>query len=275
MRNIYRGLMTDLKSLKKDKYFLKSLSSGIRALEVIAESDRPISLSEIANHLKTNKTTATRICYTLSELQLLQRDEHNKYSLTPKILKFGYASLSALGWRGVARFYLENLSKETQETVSLSVLDGTDVMFILRIRRGDFFPFETGVGTRLPAHCAAMGKALVAFQSPEKRKAILDKMTFRSLTVHSIKSSEAFNQELNEIRRKGYAVNYEEVSIGVCGVSAPVTDIKGEAISAVSISSSIGKYNKNDLESKLAPAIVRNAREISDALAQMELPELH
>ena len=61
----------------------------------------------------------------------------------------------------------------------------------------------------------------------------------------------------------------------MCGVSAPVTDIKGEAISAVSISSSIGKYSKNDLESKLAPAIVINAREISDALAQMELPELH
>lgn len=261
-------------SSKKNRYFLKSLASGIRVLEVVAESDRPLTLSEIANHLKTSKTTATRICYTLSELQLLQRNEHNKYSLTPTVLKFGYASLCALGWREVAKYYLGKLSDETQETVSLSVLDGSEVMFLLRIRRGNYFPFDAGTGNRLPAHCTSMGKVLVAFQSPKKRKLILDKITFRSLTVHSIKSLETFIDEINEAKQKGFAVNYEEISIGVCAVSAPITNMKGEPIAAISISSATAKYSKSDMENKLAPAVVRYAKQISEALIQMESPEL-
>ena len=261
-------------SLKKERYFLQSLASGIRVLEFIAESGRPITLSEIASHVKTSKTTATRICYTLSELQLLQRNEHNQYSLTPKILKFGYGSLCALGWRSVAKFYLENLSHEIQETVSLTILDGTEVMFLLRIRHGDFFPFETGIGTKLPAHCAATGKAILAFLAPGKRESILDKMTFRSLTVHSVASAEKFAAELEEIKRKGFAENYEEVSIGVCGVSAPITDLKGEAIAAISISSSTAKYKRSDLSNTLGPSVLGCARQISEALVQMESPEI-
>ena len=255
---------------KKDRYFLQSLANGIHALEIIAESERPVSLSEIANQLGTNKTTATRICHTLSELQLLQRNENHKYSLTPKTLKFGYASLSVLGWRGVAKYYLEKLHKEVQETTSLSVLEGTDAMFILRIREGDFFPFEVGVGARLPVHCTAMGKVLVAFQPSERRASILQEITFRPLTVHSITSQDRFMEQIEDVRRRGYAINYEEVSIGVCSVSAPIVDTNGDAIAAISISSSIAKYNRDELEDKLAPVIVRVAKEISQAMAHVE-----
>lgn len=260
--------------MKKDRYFLQSLASGIRVLEVIAESDCPISLSEIARHLNTSKTTATRICYTLSELQLLQKNENNKYCLTPKILKFGYGALRNIGWRNVAKFYLERLSKEIQETISLTILDETEVMFLLRIRHGDFFPFDAGIGTKLPAHCAATGKVLLAFLSADKRQLILDKMNFRPLTVHSITSVEVFTDELEKIKKSGYALNYEEVSIGVCGVSAPIVDTDGEAIAAISISSSTAKYSINDLENKLVPDVVRTASQISEALGQMELPKL-
>lgn len=261
-------------SIKKDRYFLQSLASGIRVLEVIAESDYPISLSEIARHLNTSKTTATRICHTLSELQLLQKNENNKYSLTPKILKFGYGALRTIGWRNVAKFYLEQLSREIQETISLTILDGTEVLFLLRLRHGDFFPFDAGIGTKLPAHCAATGKAILAFLSPEKRQPTLDKMNFRPLTVHSIKSEETFTAELEKIKGDGYALNYEEVSIGVCGVSAPIVDADGEAIAAISISSSTAKYSNKDLEVKLVPYVIRTASQISEALGQMELPKI-
>lgn len=261
-------------SLKKDRYFLQSLASGISVLEVIADSDCPLSLSEIARHLNTSKTTATRICHTLSELQLLQKNENNKYFLTPKNLKFGYGAIRSIGWRNVAKFYLEHLSKELQETISLTILDGTEVMFLLRIRHGDFFPFDAGIGTKLPAHCAATGKAILAFMSPDKRQSALDMINFRSLTVHSIKSVEEFNAELAKIKEDGYALNYEEVSIGVCGVAAPIVDIDGQAIAAISISSSTAKYSRHDLEIKLVPEVVRTANQISEALGQMELTKI-
>lgn len=266
--------MTHMGSIKKDRYFLQSLASGIRVLEVIAESDYPLSLSEIARHLNTSKTTATRICHTLSELQLLKKNENNKYCLTPKMLKFGYGALRTIGWRNVAKFYLERLSQELQETISLTILDGTEVMFLLRIRHGDFFPFDAGIGTKLPAHCAATGKTILAFLTADKRQSTLNKMNFRSLTVHSIDSVEDFTAELEKIKKDGYALNYEEVSIGVCGVAAPIVDTAGEAIAAISISSSTAKYSRHDLEIKLVPEVVRTAKQISEALGQMELPKI-
>lgn len=256
---------------KKDRYFLQSLASGIRVLEIIADSESAVSLSEIAKHLNTSKTTATRICYTLSELQLLQRNENNRYRLTPNILKFGYGALRAMGWRNIAKFYIEKLSNEIQETISLTVLDETEVMFLLRIRHGDFFPFDAGIGSKLPAHCAATGKAILAFLPADKRQLILDKMNFRSLTVHSVKSPELFLKELEDTKQKRYALNYEEVSIGVCGVAAPIIDPKGTAIASVSISTATSRYSRSDLETKLAPCVVRVADQISQALVEMEL----
>ena len=261
-------------SSKKDGYFLKSLASGIKVMEFVADSSRPVTLSEIANHLETTKTTATRICHTFSELNILQRNEHNKYSLTPNVLKFGYASLCSLGWLETAKFYMEKLSNEAQETAALSILDGAEVMILHRVKKGDFFPFDTGAGTKLPAHCAAMGKVLIAFQPPKKRESILNKMTFRPLTVHSITSRKKYIDELKKVRQQGFAENYEEVSIGVCGVSAPITKTNGDVIASVSISSATAKYSKIDVEKILAPAVIRTAKQISEALAHMDVQKL-
>ena len=148
------------------------------------------------------------------------------------------------------------------------------VIFLLRIRKGDFFPFDVGIGAMLPAHGTSMGKVLVAFSPPKKKKLILENMTFRSLTVHSITSREAFIDEINKAKEKGFAINYEEVSIGVCGVSAPIINKKGEAIAAISISSSTAKYSKSDIEKNFAQAIVQSAKQISEALTQLESPQL-
>ena len=118
---------------KKERYFLKSLANGINALVTIAESEHALSLSEIAKALKTSNATATRICYTLTELQLLQRNEHYRYTLTPNTLKFGYAAICALGWRGVAKFYLKDLFTEIREIVGLSILVGPDVLYLFQV----------------------------------------------------------------------------------------------------------------------------------------------
>ncbi|MDX2481024.1 MAG: IclR family transcriptional regulator [Desulfuromusa sp.] len=264
-----------MESSKNDRYFLKSLANGIRVLEIVAESDCPVTLSEIATKLDTTKTTATRICYTLTELKFLHKNENNKYCLTPKNLKFGYGSLKTMGWRGIAKTYLEKLFSDVQETIALTILDGTDVLFLMRMRQGNFFPFNAGVGTKLPAHCASTGKAMLAFLPQNKRQSILDRMSFKPLTVHSIKSAGDFTAELAVIREKGFAANYEEVSIGVCGISAPILDVKGEPIAGISISSDTTKYTKSALEEKLGPIVVNTAKQISEALIHIDVPEIY
>jgi IclR family pca regulon transcriptional regulator len=258
----------------KESYFLKTLANGISVLEAIADAHDPLTLSEIANGLGTTKTSATRICYTLSELKLIERNKLNRYKLTPNVLKFGYAAICALGWRGVAKFYLEDLFQEVRETTNLSILDGTEVLYLLRIRKGDFFPFDIRTGSKVPINCTAMGKVLMAFGQSERTREILQNMNFRQLTIHSIATRDEFVEELRKVKSAGFAINNEELSIGICGIAAPIVNEREEAIAAIGVAVSTSRYSKEDIEKTLAPPVMRVGRQISEALIQMELPKI-
>jgi len=259
----------DMSRIIKQGYFLKSLAKGIRVLELMAETNRPLSITEIARDLGQSKTTATRICYTLSKLTLISQDEHNKYRLTPNVLKLGYGAICSLGWKNVASYYLNELADTVGATVNLSILDGPDVLYLARIRKGEFFPFDIQVGSKAPAQCTAMGKVLVAFGSPKNRELALKSMTFRAVTIHSIRSLEEYMDELERVRSKGFATNYEELSIGVCGVGAPIMDEQGEAIAAIGVAVGTAEYSREALEQELAPLVMTYGKRISQAIQQM------
>lgn len=253
----------------KQGYFLKSLAKGIRVLELMAETNQPLSVTEIARDLSQSKTTATRICYTLSQLRLLRQDEHSKYRLTPNVLKLGYGAICSLGWKNVASYYLNELAEIVGGTVNLSILEGPDVLYIARIRKGEFFPFDIQVGSKAPAQCTAMGKVLVAFGSVEDRELALKSMIFRPVTIHSIRSLEQYMDELEKVKSKGFAVNYEELSIGICGVGAPIKNEQGEAVAAIGVAVGTAEYGREALEEELAPLVMTYGNRISQAIQQM------
>ena len=175
-----------------------------------------------------------------------------------------------MDWREIAHFYLDALFAEINQNINLSVLDGGEVLHIIRIRKKDLFPYSIRVGARLPAHCTAMGKVLLAFGKPEKTDPIVAKLTFAPLTHNSINNSDGFHDELSEVRRKGFAVNYEEVSMGICSVAAPVKTRNHYAVAAVSIVVAASEYSRDKLEAVLGPKVIRAGDQISKALLQVE-----
>jgi len=259
-------------SAQRPRYFINSIAKGLAVLEAFSEAGHPLTLSQIANALKANNTTATRLCYTLTELGFIQKDEQKRYHLTPKILTLGHAYISGLAWYEVAQYYLERLFKEVQETVSLSILEGSEIIFVLRIRKRKYLPFDIQVGTKLPVYCTAMGKVLMAMGPPQKTQSILRGLEFKSLTAHTIMDSDKFLEELERVRKKGYGINDEELSIGNRSVAAPILDEKGYAVAAIHIAVPTTAYNRNQIEKTLAPQVIKTAREISEALIKMEAP---
>lgn len=253
-------------SVQRPRYFINSIGKGLAVLEAFSEAGHALTLSEIAKALKANNTTATRLCYTLTELGFIQKDNQKRYHLTPKILTLGHAYISGLPWYEVAQYYLERLFGEVQETVSLSILEGSDIIFVLRIRKKKYLPFDIQVGTRLPVYCTAMGKVLMALGPPEKTQPILQALEFKPLTTHTITRLDKFVEELDRIRKKGYGVNDEELSIGNRSVSAPILDQKGYAVAAVHIAMPTADYSRSQMEKTLAPQVMKTAREISEAL---------
>ncbi len=253
-------------SVQRPRYFINSIGKGLAVLEAFSEAGHALTLSEIAKALKVNNTTTTRLCYTLTELGFIQKDSQKRYHLTPKILTLGHAYISGLAWYEVAQYYLEKLFNEVQETVSLSILEGSHIIYVLRIRKKKYLPFDVQVGTRLPVYCTAMGKVLMAMGPPEKTQPVLQALEFKPLTNHTITRLDKFVEELDRVRKKGYGVNDEELSLGNRSVAAPILDEKGYAVAAVHIAMPTTDFSRSQMEKTLASQVMKTAREISEAL---------
>jgi IclR family pca regulon transcriptional regulator len=258
--------------IKRPRYFINSLAKGFSVLQAFSEADHMLTLSEIAHVLKSNTTTATRLCYTLSELGFIHKDGQRRYHLTPKILTLGHSFISGSAWQEVAKYYLETLFKEVQETVNLSILEGSEIIYLIRIRKRKYLPFDIQTGTKLPVYCTAMGKILMAMGPPEKIKPILKTLEFKPLTARTITNLDKFNEDLNKVRTKGFAINDEELSIGNRALAAPIMNQHGYAVAAINIAVPTTEYSRSQMEKILAPQVMRTAREISEALIKMEAP---
>jgi IclR family pca regulon transcriptional regulator len=256
-------------STKNPRYFIHSLGKGLDLLQILAKKARPLTLAEIAHAMGTNNTTVTRLCYTLSELEFIQRDQQKRYRLSPKVLTLGYGAICGSEWREVAKYYLERLFTEVQETVSLSILQDSEILYLIRLRKRQYLPFNIRVGTTLPVYCTAMGKVLMAMGPPEKTVPVIEKLRFRRLAGRTITHLDKFLEELGNVRKKGYAINDEELTVGNRAVAAPVVNGQGYAIAAINIATPTTQYSRKEMEKKLAPLVMRTAQDISGALQQI------
>lgn len=257
-------------SEQHSKYFLQSLAKGLRVLQIIAQSPRSVSITELAKRLQTNSATIIRCCHTLASLGYLSKDFQKRWRLTPKVLSLGYAAVSSLGWRQTAQHYLEQLSKETGETTNLSVLEGGEIIYICRVNTRRILPYDIRLGTTLPVHCTSMGKALLAFRPQEKIDSILGSLEFVALTHNTITSKDLLLQELNTVRANGYALNDEELSVGLRSVAAPVLDSQGWSVAALNLAVSTTRMSREQMKSELAPLVMRTAREMESAMSFLD-----
>ena len=251
------------------RYFMQSLAKGLKVLEVIADSDLPLNLTAISRKTGFNIVTTTRCCHTLQVLDLIYRDGHRRFNVTPKVLKFGYAKISRLGWVETARHRMEALAKNIGETINLSILDGDELLYVARIKTPTA-PYDIYIGSKLPLHCTAMGKVLLAFSPPQKAKEAIDRLDFRPLTHRTITKKADYISELEQVRQKGYAINDEELSTGLRSVAAPVLDNKGCVVAALNVAVPIQRYSRNRLEMEIAPQAVEFAQKISRDIQSIE-----
>jgi IclR family pca regulon transcriptional regulator len=256
-------------------YFLQSLAKGLKVLQIIAQSPASIGISELAAKLDSNSATITRCCYTLASLGYVTKDSRKRWRLTPKVLSLGYAAVSSLGWRQTAQHYLEKLTEASGETTNLSVLEGGEIIYVCRVNTRRILPYDIRLGTTLPVYCTSMGKALLAHRPPEKIRTVLEALKFVPLTHKTITTKERFLQELESVKKQGYAVNDEELSVGLRSVAAPVLDTEGWAMAAINLAVSTTRMSRGQLESNLAPLVMQTAREVESAMLYLGEKELN
>ncbi len=248
-------------------YTIEALLRGMQVLSLFSRETPALSLTQIKNAAGINKTTAFRIVSTLESAGYLERDPQTKhYYPGLKVLQLGFTALSSLEFRQVARPYLRRLSQETGRTVSLSMLDGMEVVYVDRVLVQQVFGVVLGLGSRIPAHCASLGKAMLAHLPSEDLNRRLVGNDLQDHTPNTLIDRADLDADLSRVRQLGYSVNDEEWVLGLRSTAAPILDNDGIMVGAVNISVSAAEVSRSELESKFSPAVRDIARQISHAL---------
>jgi IclR family pca regulon transcriptional regulator len=247
--------------------FVQSLERGLAVFTAFSHESPSMTLSEVARATGLTRATARRLLFTLCELGYASSDG-KRFTLTPKVLDIGYAYLSSLDLAGIAEAEMEALVEQTHESCSAAVLDGGEIVYVARVPTKRIMAISLGLGSRLPAYAASMGRVLLADLPPAALDAHLAATSFEPLTAKTITDEAVLRAELDEVRRQGWALVDQELEEGVRSIAAPLRDARGRAVAALNVSSHAGRVKLATLKDEFLPALLATAHRISDRLAR-------
>jgi DNA-binding IclR family transcriptional regulator len=227
-------------------------------------------MSEIAELAGLNRATSYRFCQTLLSLGYLEEADERRLRPGLKAVSLARAALSSHELPDLALPHLRELHDATGETVNMALLDGADVVYVSRLLSDDLLALRLYVGSRLPAYASSLGRAILAHLPEDDVRALLDGQTFEAFTEHTIVDKARLMAELRRIRRRGYAINNQELVLGISGVAAPVFGVSGRPVAAINLSLS-RVPDRGEIESKLAPRVVETAQAISELATQLAI----
>jgi DNA-binding IclR family transcriptional regulator len=242
----------------------KSIEKALRLLELLARSETPLGVTEIARLLGLNKATAYRLLETLTRHgYVVRRLGPPRYEPTLKLWELGSAVLSRRDIVRVAQPVIEQVAEQTGETVFLAVPDGHDAVYVAKIDTEHPLRTFTPIGGRVPLHCGSTGKAILAFRSDAFIEEVARDLV--GFTPATITTRDGLWREMLDIRRQGYAVNQDEWRPGISGVAAPIRDSSGAVIGSVGVTGPSERLPLTVLSS-LGDPVVEAGRRISQEL---------
>jgi IclR family pca regulon transcriptional regulator len=246
--------------------FVQSLERGLVVIQSFDAEYPRLTLSEVASRTGLTRATARRLLLTLVKLGYVSTNGR-QFSLTPRVLDIGYAYLSSLNVQQIAQPYLEALSERVHESVSVTVLDGADIVYVARVPTKRIMTISLGLGSRLPAYCTSMGRVLLAELGPEELDAALPSMLDQH-TEHTIDTVAELIVVLKQVKTQGWAMVDQELEMGLRSVAAPLRDASGRAAAAMNISTQVARTTLDQIHEELIPDLVSTAGRISEALAK-------
>ncbi len=250
--------------------FSSSLQAGLAILNCFSAQQPVLGIAKLADELNMSRSTTHRYASTLVALGYLEQDQARRYRLAPRVADMGMSVLDSMALRGKAREHLRELREQTGRTASLAVLDGDQVRYVDRLRgwrRGQHaVDLDLGAGARLPAHCTAMGKVLLANLPEPEREQTISGLKLTRQGPNSITSKRALRAELEQVRKEGVALGDEELGPGVRTIAAPVIGPDGEVVAAVGIPVPTDAFSLQELRKALGPPVIAAAKRISASL---------
>ena len=234
--------------------FVGGFAKGLRVIEAFNEARPRLSIADVAKTTGLDRATARRCLLTLADLGFADYDG-KFFALTPKILRLGHAYLAATPLPTLVQPHLDQLSERTRQSASVSVLDGTEIVYIARAAQKRVMSINLTPGSRLPAYCASMGRVLLAALSEEDAKAILSRSELRANTVHTLTDPTEIIAELWRVRAQGYALIDQELELGLCSLAVPLENDRGRIVAALNIGAPAASMPASALVEQYLPAL--------------------
>jgi len=247
--------------------FSRSLECGVRLLACFTAEQPAWQISELADEIGMGRSTTHRYAKTLVALGYLEQDKHRRYRLAHPAGRPGMAVIGTIRLEATsARAVLEWLRAKTGHTVSMGALDGTHAVYLQRLYAHGPGQFEAdlqlGVGARVPTHCTAIGKAMLASLSEPAQRATLASLTLEREGPNTLMSKRALAEELERIRVEGVAVCDEEQALGVRSIAAAIHQPGRSRPLAVSITVPAHCYTVTAMVETLGPRVRAAAKRI-------------
>ncbi len=253
---------------KESGVSVSAVKRTMAVLELLSDGSS-YSVTEIASTIGFHKSTVYRFLTTLASLGYVSQDpQSERYTLTDKLITSLLAHPLKPTLIHASGAIMDDLAKETEETIHLALLDGDHLTYIHKIestRTLRVAVMSSSIGSEAPLYCTSLGKVMLAWHTEDFINSYLKKTKLTPHTKNTITTEERFLAELVSIREKGFGLDDEEHEEGVTCIGAPVFNREGNAVAAISISAPSVRMDEQQIE-LLSVRIQKSAREISKNL---------
>jgi IclR family pca regulon transcriptional regulator len=246
--------------------FVLSLARGLRVIEAFDGRPEGLSIADIARATELSRAAVRRLLITLELLGYIEANGR-KYRLRHRVLHLGMSYLSSSSLATVSQPAVQKITDELGESSSVCVLDGDEVLCIAGAVRRGLMSLDVSTGSRLPVHCTAAGRVLLAALSESELSAQLERIELKALTAKTIVSREALTRDIRRVREQGYSVIDEELEAGIRAIAVPIVAKEGHVAGSLGVGAIASRVSLEELQSRFLPALRDQARAIGQSIS--------
>ena len=246
--------------------YVQSFARGLEVIRSFSAQSPRQTLTEVAGRTGLTRAGARRILLTLQTLGYVESDG-KLFRLTPRMLDLGFAYLSSLPIWNLAEPVMEALVDEVKESCSAAVLDGTDIVYVLRVPTHKIMSISLGVGSRLPAYCTSMGRMLLSALPPDDMMKVLQASDLAARTRYTVTDMDEMATRIAQVRKQGWSLVNQELEEGLVSIAAPITDRAGQTVAALNISGQANRSSAKVMQETMLPQLIAAAQVISRMLS--------
>ena len=218
-----------------DPELLAGFAKGLAVIEVFDEENQKLTISQVSERIGLERATARRCLLTLTRLGYAEYDG-KFYTLTPRMLRLGYAYLSSTPFISIVQPFLEELSEKIGESCAVAKLDGNEIVYLARATsKARAMTLSRNVGGRLPAYAASLGRVVLANWPQDEARKLLEASERVKMTPHTIVDIDELMAELERVRQQGYSINDQETAVGLCSIAVPLVNGTGKVIAGLNV----------------------------------------